>query len=160
MAIHDFQNFSDGADTYRVKDATARSSIAGHEAIKVTDSAGAHGLRYTNGILAYKDANNTWQEIKTGAVVELTQEQYDNLSQEAKNLDIIYMITDASGVPFSSATLPYDNSESGLNAEFIQDAVDEIAGSNVSYDSTNKTLFLNSNGVSYNSTSKSIVLTF
>lgn len=131
MAIHDFQNFSDGADTYRVKDATARSSIAGHGATKVTDSAGAHGLRYANGIFEYKDANNKWQKIKTGTVDEI-----------------------------AASNVSYDNSESGLNAEFIQDAVDEIAGSNVSYDSTNKTLFLNSNGVSYNSTSKSIALTF
>lgn len=101
MAIYDFQNFSDGSNTYRVKDATARTNITSHGNVLMATGEGAHGIRYSNGTLSYKDpATGDWMQIKTSSVISLTQDEYDALSPEEKNKEYFYVITDAYLIPY------------------------------------------------------------
>ena len=47
-----------------------------------------------------------------------------------------YVITDAPTVPLSAGNVPYDNTTSGLTADDVQEAIDELAqggGGGVSY---------------------------
>ena len=68
-------------------------------------------------------------------VLEMTKAEYDALS-EAKKMDgTVYMITDGTG-SWAAEDSTYDNTESGLTATNVQDALDELestkADSNVS----------------------------
>ena len=55
---------------------------------------------------------------------EVTQAQYDALPSSKLTDGIMYCIKDAD---FSAEDVPYDNSDSGLESEDVQSAVDEIA---------------------------------
>lgn len=101
-----FSKFSDGTNEYEVKDAVARQDLSTHTSGNITTSQGMHGIRYYEGALAYKDGEGNFQEIQTGAgVVELTQQQYDNMSAADKNKDIIYVITDSDIVPADNSRI-------------------------------------------------------
>lgn len=56
---------------------------------------------------------------------ELTQSEYDALSDEEKNNGTTYYITDADANGEAS-TVGYSNTTSGLSATTVQDAIDEI----------------------------------
>ena len=61
----------------------------------------------------------------TFPVLEMTKAQYDALP-EAKKMDgTVYMITDDTG-GWEAENASYDNTESGLTATNVQDALDEI----------------------------------
>lgn len=63
----------------------------------------------------------------TFPVLEMTKAEYDALP-EAKKMDgTVYMITDDTG-GWEAERSVYDNTESGLTATNVQDALDEIAG--------------------------------
>ena len=74
--------------------------------------------------------------------IEVTQEEYDNLSYEEKHNGKIYFITDV----YSGGTATevfYDNSKTGLQSANIQDAIDENA--NNTSQLSNPNLLINSN---------------
>lgn len=58
-------------------------------------------------------------------VLEMTKAQYDALSEAKKNDGTIYLITDGTG-GWEAENSVYDNTESGLIATNVQDAVDEV----------------------------------
>lgn len=58
-------------------------------------------------------------------VLEMTKAQYDALSEAKKNDGTIYLITDGTG-GWEAERSTYDNSESGLTATNVQDAIDEV----------------------------------
>ena len=121
MAVLDFQNFSDGTNTYRVKDAIGRGNLTTHEGALISNG-GIHGIRYANGVLAYKDpTSGDWSTIKTSSVIALTQAEYDALSSDEKNKDILYVITDA-------YLTPYDESQITSLEDRMDDA-EELLGS-------------------------------
>lgn len=63
----------------------------------------------------------------TANMVALTQIEYDALTTAQKNNGNFYFITDADPSYFSAENIDYDNTDSGLTATNVQDAVDEIA---------------------------------
>lgn len=65
----------------------------------------------------------------TSNMVALTQAQYDALSTAQKNNGNFYFITDANPSYFSATNIDYNNTDSGLTATDIQDAIDEVVGS-------------------------------
>ena len=95
MPNPEFQHFKDGNVVYDVSDAVARSHINQ----LITSSAGVHDIRYFEGTLAYYDRTldtPAWVEIETGSggIVELTAQQFSQLTEEEKNANVIYIITD------------------------------------------------------------------
>lgn len=64
--------------------------------------------------------------------VELTQAQYDDLSQAEKLNGTTYYITDGQNITTASA-VTYDNTNSGMTAADVQDAIDELVNLNVFY---------------------------
>lgn len=71
----------------------------------------------TNAGAEFKNANSP--------VMELTKAQYDALPESVKNDGTIYLITDGDG-GWEAEDSVYDNTESGLTATNVQDAVDEL----------------------------------
>lgn len=66
----------------------------------------------------------------TFPVLEMTKAEYDALP-EAKKMDgTVYMITDDTG-GWEAENSAYDNSESGLTATNVQDALDEISSAEI-----------------------------
>lgn len=63
----------------------------------------------------------------TSNIVALTQAEYNALSTAQKNNGNFYCITDADPSYFSAENIDYDNTDSGLSAINIQDAIDEVA---------------------------------
>lgn len=57
--------------------------------------------------------------------IELSQADYEALSEEEKHNGTIYFITDGGG-EIESATVTYDNEESQLESDNVQDAIDEL----------------------------------
>lgn len=73
--------------------------------------------------------NKTLEELGGASVVRLTQSQYDALPDTKLTDNKIYLITDGganSGWP--AEKIYYYNGTSGLMADNVQDAIDEIAG--------------------------------
>ena len=70
--------------------------------------------------------NNT-QDV--AAQVSLTQAQYDALVQSGKVdlVNTIYFITDADAIATSATEVSYSNTTSGLSANTVQSAIDEVA---------------------------------
>lgn len=60
-------------------------------------------------------------------VEELTQAQYDALPEASKLDEKLYLITDGDS-GWEAESVEYDNTESGLTADNVQDAVDELSG--------------------------------
>ena len=73
------------------------------------------GLIIKNGIRYFGDNS-----------VELTQAQYDALSQEEKLNGTTYYITDGQNITTASA-VSYNNTASGLTATDVQGAIDEVS---------------------------------
>lgn len=66
-------------------------------------------------------------KIKNGGNIEyLTQEEYDALPDTKLSNDVEYRITNANESVNAARDWAYDNSESGLEAETVQDAIDEV----------------------------------
>ena len=70
--------------------------------------------------------------IKNGKIygdhsVTLTQAQYDALSTTEKNNGTVYYITDGTASYPTAATTRYDHTDSGLTANSVQDAIDELS---------------------------------
>ena len=124
-----------GARKILVKDITAKSADAveydnttsGLEADNVQDAidevleeGGKVQDVKVNGV-SVLDNNKTAQIV---SYKEVTQAQYDALPSSKLTDGIMYCIKDAD---FSAEDVPYDNSDSGLESEDVQSAVDEIA---------------------------------
>lgn len=62
----------------------------------------------------------------TSNMVALTQAEYNSLSTAQKNNGNFYFITDADPSYFSAGNIDYDNTDSGLTATNVQDAIDEL----------------------------------
>lgn len=85
----------------------------------------------------YLDAGVVYQFVYNGSqweiiggigssdAVEITQAEYDKLSEEEKQLDRFYVITDASSLGDAS-DVAYKNTESKLKSTNVQGAVDEL----------------------------------
>lgn len=58
-------------------------------------------------------------------VEEMTQAEYDALSESEKTAEKLYLITDGDS-GWEAESVEYDNTDSGLTAENVQDAVDEV----------------------------------
>lgn len=63
----------------------------------------------------------------TSNIVALTQAEYNALSTAQKNNGNFYCITDADPSYFSAENIDYDNTDSGLSATNVQNAIDEVA---------------------------------
>lgn len=61
-------------------------------------------------------------------IVYLTQEEYDALPASKESNNVEYRITNANESVNAARDWAYDNSESGLEAETVQDAIDEVNG--------------------------------
>ena len=59
-------------------------------------------------------------------IQEVTLAQWNALSPE-QQASGDYVITDATLSPLSASLIPYDNTTSGLTADDVQEAIDEIA---------------------------------
>ena len=70
---------------------------------------------------------NVGDEFKTFEfpVREMVKAQYDALPEATKNDGTMYMITD-DNAGWEAESVEYDNTESGLTADNLQDAVDEV----------------------------------
>lgn len=64
----------------------------------------------------------------TSNFVALTQAEYDALSTAQKNNGNFYFIVDSDPSYFSATNIDYDNTDSGLTATNVQDAIDEVKG--------------------------------
>ena len=62
----------------------------------------------------------------TGAV-EIEEATYENLSEEEKMADVLYMVKDGTPEQNKAVNIKYDNTESGLEATNLQGAVDELS---------------------------------
>lgn len=62
----------------------------------------------------------------TSNMVALTQAEYNSLSTAQKNNGNFYFITDADPSYFSAENIDYDNTDSGLTATNVQDAIDDV----------------------------------
>ncbi len=107
-----------GIDDVVTQSNADKTNIDTHLAKKVNSSDGAHGLRYYNSELDYyDDTNEEWVEIQTG------------------------------GGGGSASTTTYDNTDSGLQATNVQDAIDELADGSGSGDYEDLTNLPSINGV-------------
>lgn len=59
-------------------------------------------------------------------VTEVTQEEYDNLSEEEKAGNTLWAVSDGDGGSGDATAVNYDNTASGLDATNVQDAIDAI----------------------------------
>lgn len=60
-------------------------------------------------------------------VEEMTQAQYDALPEASKLAEKLYLITDGDS-GWEAESVEYDNTTSGLTADNVQDAIDELSG--------------------------------
>lgn len=84
----------------------------------------------TGTILTSNTVQDAIDELARGAVKELTLAQYNALTPAEQNNGTIYYITDDVGGAYASEVM-YDNTQSGLNADDVQDAIDEMATSTI-----------------------------
>ena len=66
--------------------------------------------------------------IGGGNIIYLTQEEYDALPETKESDNIEYRITNANSHINASKDWFYDNTESGLESDNVQDAIDEVNG--------------------------------
>lgn len=94
-------------------DVLAQKSIASEE--------GYHNFRYYNGAFSYKDGN-TWEDIDLGNTdyVELTQQEYDQLSTAEKMNGTLYFITDGQGQSVDNSIIAdeFDATESYSSGDY------------------------------------------
>lgn len=83
------------------------------------------GVIIRNGI-EYSGAGMGGGSCDCDEIVYLTQEEYDALPASKESNNVEYRITNASESVNAARDWAYDNSESGLEAETVQDAIDEI----------------------------------
>ncbi len=96
----------------------------------VKKSDGYHLIsKYTSSHTVEMDNGNTLEEeiLSVGKGIELTQAEYDALSEEEKNNGTTYYIKDGdTNLPVNATNINYNNTDSGLSSTNLQDAVDEI----------------------------------
>lgn len=96
----------------------------------VKKSDGYHLIsRYTSSHTVEMDNGNTLEEeiLSVGKGIELTQAEYDALSEEEKNNGTTYYIKDGdTNLPVNATNINYNNTDSSLSSTNLQDAVDEI----------------------------------
>ena len=78
--------------------------------------------KYTNGV----DYYITDAEAAGVVGVDITQEQYEALSEEEKNNGTIYFVEDGTDV-IGANNISYDNKTSGMEANTVQKAIDEVS---------------------------------
>ena len=86
------------------------------------------GVIIRNGI-EYSGAGMGGGSCDCDEIVYLTQEEYDALPETKESNNVEYRITNANTHVNAARDWAYDNSESGLEAETVQDAIDEVAES-------------------------------
>lgn len=59
-------------------------------------------------------------------IVEITSADYEALSEEEKNSDILYLITDSVD-GYNAGTVVYDDTETNLGADNVQDAIETLS---------------------------------
>lgn len=100
---------------------------SGNVELQTLPSGGTAGQTIIKQSSAEGDA--IWADLNATGI-ELTQAEYDALSEEEKNNGSLYFITDGESAPsanrFSASGISYDNTDSGLSATNVQDAVDEV----------------------------------
>ena len=98
----------------------------------LTETGQAADAKATGDAIAQSGKVNTVNNIQPDGnknvqtVVELTQAEYDALV--TKDPKIVYYITDGSVDYPTASTIPYDHTDSGLTADNVQDAIDEVQG--------------------------------
>lgn len=105
---------------------TDNTTLDGHIAESVNSEGGSHDLRYYNGVLSYKDANDTWQEIETGG------NDYEDLLNlpSINGIELLGNKTVgllSGNIQIGSNAISYDNTASGLSATDVKSALDELA---------------------------------
>lgn len=89
------------------------------------------------GTVSFVYDGTQWHLIGGGSdspsVMEITKAQYDALPESAKNDGTIYLITDGTG-GWEAERSTYDNTQSGLAATNVQDALDELESNSVKLD--------------------------
>ena len=96
----------------------------------LTQQGKAADAKATGDAIALSEKVNTVNSIQPDnnknvqTVIELTQAQYDALA--TKDPNVVYYITDGSVDYPTASTIPYDNTDSGLTADTVQGAIDEV----------------------------------
>lgn len=104
-------------------------SLTNHTGSKINTQDGVHGIRYYNDALAYKDENNTWQNIETGGgggtgdYPDLTNKPSINGVELLGNKVIGLLSTN---IQVDSGKIGYNNLTSGLSATNVKSAIDEL----------------------------------
>ena len=105
-------------------------SLTNHTGSKINTQDGVHGIRYYNDALAYKDKNNTWQNIETGGggggtgdYPDLTNKPSINGVELLGNKVIGLLSTN---IQVDSDKIGYNNLTSGLTATNVKSAIDEL----------------------------------
>ena len=82
----------------------------------------------TNGTVASATAlHEAYKELKAGTGIHKTQVEYDALSESEKKNGSTYYVDDGKDGTLTSDNVAYDNSVSGLSAEYVKTAIDELA---------------------------------
>ena len=82
----------------------------------------------TNGTVASATAlHEAYKELKAGTGVHKTQAEYNALSESEKKNGSTYYVDDGKDGTLTSDNVAYDNSVSGLSAEYVKTAIDELA---------------------------------
>lgn len=104
-------------------------SLANHTGSKINTQDGVHGIRYYNDALAYKDENDTWQNIETGGgggtsdYPDLTNKPSIN-GVELLGNKVIGLLS--GNIQVDSDKIGYNNLTSGLQATNVKGAIDEL----------------------------------
>ena len=82
----------------------------------------------TNGTVASATAlHEAYKELKAGTGIHKTQAEYNALPESEKKNGSTYYIDDGKDGTLTSDNVAYDNSVSGLSAEYVKTAIDELA---------------------------------
>ena len=82
----------------------------------------------TNGTVASATAlHEAYKELKAGTGIHKTQAEYNALPESEKKNGSTYYVDDGKDGTLTSDNVAYDNSVSGLSAEYVKTAIDELA---------------------------------
>ena len=82
----------------------------------------------TNGTVASATAlHEAYKELKGGAGIHKTQAEYNALPESEQKNGSTYFVDDGKDGTLTSDNVAYDNSVSGLSAEYVKTAIDELA---------------------------------
>ena len=125
----EYDNTGSGLSAISVQDAIdqvkelADNASASGSAQNITYSNTSSGLSATNVQSAIDEVKELAETSDSS--ITLTQAEYDALSDEEKNSDTTYYISDANAEG-NAGTVEYDNSTSGMSATNVQSAIDEL----------------------------------